>query len=150
MILFIAGVQMRGKETRKLDSMWLKFKIMPVAIKCPECKKINTKQGVFFPFWGQANIQNPGTFLLPSLGSLNSPGGLFSSGGQQPSLLKQLWLPLASSQWMIAQITKTTATAGNSADSPQERPKGWKSHRDYVSLLELGGPEIKPRAIPVT
>lgn len=112
-------------------------------------EKIDTEQVGFFPFRGQANTQNPGTcrkptFLIQSLSSLSSPEGLLPARGQQPLLPKRLWLPLTSSQWMIAQFPQTTASS--SASSPHGLKEPWRWHED---LSTRWFPTFKPLAITV-
>jgi len=58
-----------GKQIRTLYIMWLKFKAMPEALMCLNCKKSGMRQ--VFSSWGQRGIQSPGicrelTFLLRS------------------------------------------------------------------------------------
>lgn len=146
-----AGAQIPGKETRNLDAVWLKFKAMPEAVTHPKHKETDTRQG--FSFWGQQTLLSAGTcrgptFLPRPMAAPTAPQ-VPPHQGWQPAFLKRLWPSPASSQWTIAHTTEHTATAGNPAGSPWEKPRDRKSHRDYRASARWPS-TCRPAATPGT
>lgn len=128
-----------GKETRKLEPMWFRFKVMTlVANKCP--KKKDTKQGFFLSgdkqtSWMLKSGRAPPLSSLPQ--PFAQPGGPFPAGATVLCLswLCCLWPALCG--WLPNSQPSHSWQLSRQA---LRKAKGWASHGDYGKLLQLGGP----------